>query len=346
MFRKWGNWKVAQRRVAALAIGALALIAAAACGETEATTTAPAVQQPAAVEAPAMAAYEPVRISNCGHEVTYTAPPERAVTLNQHATEVMLALGLQGSMVGTAYIDDDILPQYQEAYGQIEVLAEQYPSREVLLGADPDFLFGGFASAFTRPENSPPRDELLRLGIHSYLSTGSCSTREGPLTLDQVYLDFLNVGKIFGVADRAEALVEQWKAELADLKSQVGSGATPPKVFLYDSGDDAPFTAACCGAVNLVIEEAGGDNIFNDLSGNYKTVNWEEVVERNPEIIVLIEADWSTSADKEKILLESESLASISAVKDQRFVVVPFSSTVPGPRMPEVVKMLVKAFYP
>ena len=224
LFRKWGNWKVAQRRVAAIALGTLALLAAAACGETESTATGGTVQQAATVAAPATASYEPVRISNCGHEVTYTAPPKRAVALNQHATEVMLALGLQDSMVGTAYIDDEILPQYQEAYGQIEVLAEQYPSREVLLGADPDFLFGGFASAFTRPENSPPRDELLRLGIHSYLSTASCSTREGPLTLDQVYLDFLNVGKIFGVEDRAVALVEQWKAELADVKSQVGSG--------------------------------------------------------------------------------------------------------------------------
>ena len=346
MFREWRGLKAARRRVATLAFAGLVLAVAAACGKTDVTTTSAVVGQAATVEAPAMASYEPVRISNCGHEVTYTAPPKRAVTLNQHATEVMLALGLQDSMIGTAYIDDEILPEYREAYGQIEVLAEQYPSWEVLLGADPDFLFGGFASAFTRKENSPPRDELLRLGIHSYLSTASCSTREGPLTLDQVYVDFLNIGKIFGVEDRATALVEQWQTELAGAKSRIGSGVASPKVFLYDSGDDAPFTAACCGAANLVIEEAGGVNIFGDLPGNYKTVNWEEVVERDPEIVVLIEADWSTSADKEKLLLESESLASISAVENQRFVIVPFSSTVPGPRVPELVKTLVKAFHP
>ena len=346
MFREWTDLKVGWRRTATLAFAGLALAIAAACGETDVTNTSVAVGQAATVEAPEMAGYEPVRISNCGHEVTYTAPPKRAITLNQHATEVMLALGLQDSMIGTAYIDDEILPEYREVYSQIEVLAEQYPSREVLLGADPDFLFGGFASAFTRPENSPPRDELLRLGIHSYLSTASCSTREGPLTLDQVYVDFLNVGRIFGVEDRAAALVERWEAELADVKSRIGSGVASPKVFLYDSGDDAPFTAGCCGVANLVIEEASGANIFGDLPGNYKTVNWEEVVERDPDVVVLIEADWSTSADKEEILLESESLASISAIENERFVVVPFSSTVPGPRVPELIKTLVTAFYP
>ena len=73
-----------------------------------------------------------VAIENCGFTQTFTAPPERAVSLTQHTTEIMLALGLQDKMVGTAYLDDAILPQYEAAYKQIPVLSDEYPSREVL----------------------------------------------------------------------------------------------------------------------------------------------------------------------------------------------------------------------
>ena len=51
---------------------------------------------------------------------------------------------------------------------------------------------------------------------------------------------------------------------------------------------------------------AGGINLFNDLEGNYKNASWEAVVERDPEVIVLIEAGWSTSAEKEQILLTNK----------------------------------------
>ena len=85
----------------------------------------------------------PVTIENCGVTTTYAQAPRRAVTLNQHATEVMLSLGLADRMVGTAYMDDTILPELAEAYAGVPVIAEEYPSKEVLLAAQPDFVFGG-----------------------------------------------------------------------------------------------------------------------------------------------------------------------------------------------------------
>ena len=48
--------------------------------------------------------------------------------MNQPATEIMLALGLQDRMIGTAYLDDAILPAYADAYATVPVLAKEYPS--------------------------------------------------------------------------------------------------------------------------------------------------------------------------------------------------------------------------
>ena len=287
-----------------------------------------------------------VSIENCGFTQIFTAPPERAVSLTQHTTEIMLALGLQDKMVGTAYLDDAILPQYEAAYNKIPVLSDTYPSREVLLGAAPDFVISGFASAFERPENAGPREDLLALDIHSYLSTGACRERVGPLTMDDIYIDFLNLGKIFDVEERAEEVVASMKREVEAVEAKVGALEQKVKVFLYDSGEDKAFTAACCGSANLVVEAAGGINLFNDLEGNYKNASWEAVVERDPEVIVLIEAGWSTSAEKEQILLTNKALADITAVKNKRFVIVPFSSTSPGVRVPTLITVLAKAFYP
>jgi len=90
----------------------------------------------------------PVAIDNCGVSQTYSAAPKRAVAMNQSAAEIMLTLGLQVRMAGTAYLDDAVLPELGAAYRRIPVVAAKYPSREGLLGIQPDFVYATFASAF------------------------------------------------------------------------------------------------------------------------------------------------------------------------------------------------------
>ena len=328
--------------IASFAI-ALAVVA---CGGDPAPTETPA---PAA-----QAAYAPATIESCtavqdeeGEVQTstasyvYTEPPSRSITLNQHVTEVMLALELQDHMVGTAYIDDEILPQYQAAYQSIPVLAEEYPSREVILAQNPDFLYGGFRSAFG-DDAAGSQEELNKLGIGTYLTSSICNIGS-PDTLDDVYTDIGSIGAIFGVFDRADALVNALSQEVADAASQAGGTGDPLRVFMFDSGDDAPYTAVCCSMFTNMIETAGGENIFDDVDGRWKSVSWEEVIDRDPELIVLTEADWSTSQEKTDLLLGNSALADITAVKEQRFVVLQFSSLVPGIRNATAIAELAEA---
>src|SRR5690554_3004629 len=61
---------------------------------------------------------------NCEYTTVYEAPPERAVTLSNNATELMLALGLEDRMAGTSYMGNlQISPRYQEAYETVPVLS-------------------------------------------------------------------------------------------------------------------------------------------------------------------------------------------------------------------------------
>lgn len=312
----------------------------AACGVA---ATQPAETDAAMPEQEAELAFAPVTIENCGVTITYDQPPQRAVAMAQHATEVMLTLGLQDHMVGTAYLEDPILPNLADAYQRIPVLSDTYPSREVFLGVDPDFMYAGWVSAF-RDEVAGPREGLLELNINSYLAQANCL--EGKATIEDVFVDFLSIGKIFGVSERAETYVDGIRERLAEIHTKTQPADPKVSVFVFDSEEEAPYTAAGTGIVNALLEEAGGINIFADVEGDFATVNWESVIERDPDVIVLHHATWSTAEEKREFLANSEALASIKAVQEQRYVVVPFTATQPGPRSIDVIETLFQGFYP
>lgn len=290
----------------------------------------------------------PLPIENCGLTYTYEAPPKRSVILNQAATEIMLALGLEEHMIGTAYLDDEILPEYQAAYEKIPVLAKEYPSQEVLFAAEPDFVYGSYSSAF-EDEAAGSREELSRVGIASYVSPAACADktlRPNPVTIDAVYSEIRDIGHIFGIGDRAEALITEMQAKLAAVKAKIGPKTKLVKVFWFDSEDKGAYTGACCGAPNEIIKLAGAENIFADVEGSWATVSWEEVVARNPEAIVLTQAEWSTAEEKIALLKNTSAYANIAAVQREHFIIIPFSATSPGIRNVSAVEDLARGLYP
>ncbi len=303
--------------------------------------TAEATYAPVTVESCAAFKDEEGEIQTGTASYIYSEPPTRAITLNQHVSEIMLALELQDHMVGTAYIDDEILPQYQSAYQSIPVLAEEYPSREVILAHNPDFIYGGFLSAFG-DDAAGSQDVLNELDIGTYLTSTICNIGSAD-TIDDVYADIRAIGDIFSVPDRADALVQAMSEEVAAAAPRADSPGDPLRVFIFDSGDDSPYTAVCCSMFTNMIETAGGSNVFDDVDGRWKSVSWEEVIDRDPELIVLTEADWSTSQEKIDLLLSDAALADITAVKEQRFVVLQFSSLVPGIRNAAAIAELAEA---
>jgi len=269
-------------------------------------------------------------VQSCGGTFAYDTAPTRAITLNQQATEVMLALGLERSMVGTAYMDDAILPQWQRAYDSVPVLSERYPAREVVLSAEPDFLFAGFGSAWSE-DNLGAEAEWHDLGIGTYLVAASCDAthpQDQRLTTQPILTDIAVIGDIFGVEERAATLIDQVEARLAEAAlAQAGRGRS---AFIYDSGDAVPYSIGCCGGPGLLVETVGLTNIAGDLEGRWVDLAWEAVVAADPDVIVLIEADWSSAAEKREYMEADPVLSELSAVQAGRFVTIPFSQTVLG----------------
>ncbi|WP_411079322.1 ABC transporter substrate-binding protein [Streptomyces sp. cmx-18-6] len=327
---------MSRRTPALIAAAVLLPLALTACSTSESTGSR---SKPAA---PAENDGFPYTVTNCGVTTTYKAPPKRVVTMNQHVTEIMLELGLAKSLVGTAYLDDKVLPKYAEDYASVPVIAKEYPSYEQVLATNPDFVYGGYSSAFTAGDGRS-REAFKKSGIETRLNTESCAKADTPM--ETLYEEIREVGRTFGITDRAEAWIKRAKADnaataekLADLK--------PVSVFVYDSGDKTAFTAGGKGIGNELIKRAGGANVFADLDKSFGDASWENVVARKPEAIVIYDYGSTTVAQKKKRLLTDPALADVPAIKNKRFAVMPLSDAVLGVRVPAAVDKLAAQLHP
>jgi iron complex transport system substrate-binding protein len=283
--------------------------------------------------------YEPFTITTFEHEVTYSQVPQRIVSLNAHTSEILLALGVGDRIVGTAYNNAEVLPQYKEAMDAIPKLAEKYPSLEVLLDAEPDFVYGR-SSAFKEKAVGTVQT-LLDNELMVYVCKGSYTAGS---TIDDTYEDFDILGKILKIEEAARAVIAEMKAKIAAIQEKV-SNQTPVRVFVFDFGGDSAFTACQSLQTNL-IELAGGKNVFDDIPKTWAKVSWEEVVERDPEVIVINEYGETPTEEKLQELKTHPALSDVSAIKNNRFCVIKLPAVFPSIRNADTVETFAQSFHP
>ncbi|MET9785033.1 ABC transporter substrate-binding protein [Streptomyces canus] len=287
-----------------------------------------------------------VTLTNCGRKVRYDKVPERVVTNDVGITELMFALGLEDRMAGFAMPDDkgDLTGvPWKDGYDKVKWLSKDQLTRENVLDAKGDFVFAGWNYGF-RDDNGFTPDALKKLGIPSYLLTESCrngrtKTSRGIMPpLDALYADLTNLGKLFGVEKRAATLIAGFKKQVAAVAAQ--APAKKPKVFLYDSGQDQPFTSGRWATPDEIISKAGGVNVMHDVDDSWTTVGWESVVERNPDVIVICDYGDVSAEQKKKFLLSYGPLRGVSAVKHKRIFVLDYVDLVESPRNPSAIARL------
>jgi len=288
-------------------------------------------------------------ISNDGFILKFKEIPERAVTLNQTQTEIMLALGLADHMVGTAYLDDKILPEFAEIYRTIPILAKKYPSKEILLNVAPDFIYAGYPSAFSDRRGMPTRHELLDMGINFYLAPITCKgmvTGKSPWSMAILYKELREVAKIFRVEARAEQLIATMEKEISRIQREQAPDDQKPWILWLDYfSNQGPFVGSGSGPIHAIITLAGGKNSFSDtlIGKTLATVNQEEIISRPIDYIVLTEAVWSSSAKKRKTLDKDPIYSQLVAVKNKKYVDIEFSASTGGIRTVSAIKKLAAA---
>ncbi|MFW0794024.1 ABC transporter substrate-binding protein [Gordonia sp. CPCC 205515] len=279
----------------------------------------------------------PMTIENCGRTVTVAAPPERVVSLNQASTEILLSLGLADRMVGTATWTDPVRANLAAANETVPRLADNKPSLETVLNAEPDFVTASFGSSIGDGA-AAGRDQYEKLGVPTYLSptdngcageVSSASNADGarttPFTLDSVYQEIRELAAIFGVTDRGDEFIAELQERYRAASESVQ--AKDASLAFWFADTNTPYLAGCCGSSGVITKSVGATNVFADTTDEWPQVSWETVADRNPTALVLADLsrrsiDGDALESKIAFLESNPVTARMQAVRDKRYITV------------------------
>ncbi|MCK9795682.1 putative F420-0 ABC transporter substrate-binding protein [Isoptericola sp. 4D.3] len=317
------------------ALLALSLTALAGCATDPAADAAPS----AASAGPSDGTTYPIALDNCGVETTLDAAPQRVVTIKSSTTEMLLALGLGDRIVGSAFLDGPVPDSLADAAADVpavaEPLADQVPGAEAVLGLEPDLVYAGWESNLTA-DGAGDRETLAKLGVATYVSPAACKDPEhmpDPLTFDDVFAEIGEVGELFDASDAAAGLVAAQRETLASVAPD-DRGLT---ALWYSSGDDIPYVGAGIGAPQMILDAVGLENVAGDVHDTWTSFAWEEAIEADPDVIVLVDATWNSAEQKIERLESNPATARMTAVREGRYLTVPFPASEAGVRNVDAV---------
>ena len=302
----------------------------------------------------------PVTIDNGNRKVVFEKAPERVVTnCDSNIIELMFALGLESKLAGYAgFVEEgcNVSPEYQEKLKAIPMTAPGYITLEVLLGANPDFFLSGYNYGLNIPGDTTgdaiTPEELEKHGIKSYAITESLIRvmKKPVVSLNDTYNDLKNLGIIFDVQDKAEQVINDMKFRVASVESKIKDvkGDKPISVFIYqtwNAPDQPPRTVGAQAMPSAILNMAGARNIFSDVDNSYISSSWEEVVARDPEVILLLECGNANGEERAQILRDNPILQGVKAIKDNKIIVMRVEEFYPGPRAVHGLEALAKALY-
>ncbi|MBB99260.1 MAG: ABC transporter substrate-binding protein [Rhodobacteraceae bacterium] len=293
---------------------------------------------------------DPVTVDNCGTPLTFESVPQRMVVQDINMSEMAFALGLQDQMVGVSGISGwyKTSRAFDEKRGDIPEIAPKYPTLENLVAAAPDLFFAGWYYGM-KPGGEVTPDTLAPHGIKTLILTESCVhlDKDRPAaSLDLLYEDMLRLGRIFDKEAAAQTLVADWKAKVSEIAGRIGDGA-PLRVFLYDSGEDKPFTAGKYAMPTAMISSAGGTNITGDMDTSWGTTSWETVAAADPEFLILLDYQNGAGGDALFRFLKTHPVMQhTSAIKNERFIKLRYEELTPGPANIAAIDKLARALHP
>ena len=280
----------------------------------------------------------PLTIENCGQTVTFEQAPQNAVALGQNSAEIMLLLGLEDKMAATAFWPNSVLPELAEANEKIEVLTVEFPTLEAVFSTQPDFVAAMLTTLLGPDSKVAKRSDFEELGIPTYLSPSACSTtldandaygsRVELWSMDLLYKEIEDLSRIFDVADRGQALIQDFKSREAALREQFAE--TEGLTFLFWFSSPSPADDAYLGGGNgpsgYIADILGGSNAIV-TKADWPAVGWESIIAADPTVFVAAQVDrnrWDLDTAENKIdfLTSAPAVSQMDAVRNGRIVVM------------------------
>jgi iron complex transport system substrate-binding protein len=222
----------------------------------------------------ARSTYEPVTVvDDSGVQTTFTAAPQRIVSLNPGHTETVFALGAGDRLVAV-----DTYSNYPTEAQQVQPRLTTYPtvSIETIVGLEPDL-------ELALVEHDDVLDQVRERGIPVL--------KLFPKDFDAASQEVATLGRVLGAAATGETTAATMRSRRDAVVDAVASASRPTALYEMDALDPTkPFVAGPKGFYGQLVELAGATNIFADVRSDFAQVSAENVVARNPEMIILADA--------------------------------------------------------
>lgn len=303
-------------------------------------------------------------VRNCDVDVDLTPRPERIYAAYQPAMEIAFALDQGDRLIGGGYPDAELLFEYGGAdlVDDVDVTAT-LPGRDALLAGQPDFVLSGYNNVFTAEGDGSSfgdRASLAELDVRSWILGPLCPSADGlsdeaidpaTVTVETIHDDLRDLGALFDAEDEAEEIIADQNRRLAAVAERV-EGLETPSVAILLLDDDGGIRAA--GGIDFgtrVIEAAGGENVFADLTARrHVEIDVEELIARDPDVILtdtccepgMTEAD---GEPKVRSILDDPALAGMSAVRAERVHPFLFANRAAGIRAAHAAERLAELLH-
>lgn len=275
-------------------------------------------------------------------EYTFEKAPERVITFWANSIETMLALGLGDRVVCAVGMDEEkILPELKPELEKMKNM-EYYNdfkdsnaamSKETAIMMDPDFILA-WKSSFS-DKTLGDVDYWHENGVGTYMALNSNNISE-MRTVENEYTDILTIGKIFDVQDKAQALVDEIKAEVERVTSQT-KDQEKKSVLIVELMKDTIWTYDETYLAGDMVKLMGGDLINTE-----REIGAENIVGIDPDVLIVI-----GNEESKKAIMEDPAYASLKAVQNDNVTAISLSEVyTSGVRTIRGLNHIGEALYP
>lgn len=265
-----------------------------------------------------------------GRELILDEPAQRVVSLAPSNTEILFAVGAGDQVIGRDEFSDypdqaNTLPSVGGGFGDYNL--------EAIVDLEPDLVL---AAEINTPEQVKAMEDL---GLTVFLLPN-------PISLEEMYGNLLTVAKLTGHESETEELVEELRDRVSQVEMGIESAEDQPTAFYELDATDpsAPWTAGSGTFIDTLITMAGGVNIASDMEGQYLQISVEELLVRDPQVILLGDSAYGVTAES---LSERPGWNNISALLNGR--IYAFDDNLvsrPGPRLVDGLEELARLLHP
>ncbi len=276
-------------------------------------------------------------------EITFEKAPEKVFAVYQNSIETLLALGLEDRIVAAAGLDQEVKPEYQEAFSKVNYLTEFTPDKESLLMFEPDFILSWYS--YFSEKRLGDVDFFHERGINTYIMQNSGAAAER--VLENEYTDILTLGKIFDVEARAEAIVNEMKAQVTRVADAAKAMDSQPSVLVMEFEKEG---------VRVYGDNTLGGDMVKQLGAELVTaednkMSYEALIASNPDVIFTVYFGSSSSiADAQAAtakIMDDPKFQSLSAVQNKRVYAISLGEMYcSGTRTLDGILTLASGIYP